>query len=735
MREPMEERICTALDECLSGVEHLPTLESRVLQRVKGERRGPVRLTAAMAVALLLALLCATAVAVGTLAGWFRLEQKEIGALDECVGMDDDLYLISRNSLCRWAPGMEKAEEVLPLDSSFSDVLLCRDGDSVGLLELRTRKLWWYGTDGELRKGASFDNAAEIDWGRVKEAVYQDGWLFLRVIAPSDVLHDGRLYRLNPATGSAQRLELGTVADICAYEPGNLLVQVTVGTADEERLLALDTELGTVRQTLFTTHQQGLAGLAYNRAQGGLYAQVGGVLSHWEGTDWKSLQGYASNFLTNACAVVKGGYVTVSHGGMSYVPFVQSQTLPTLTIRGYMASTNVDDEFQTLHPGVAVTREKMPSLKAWEVRQAIEAGDTTDLFHVSMDAHLAGLIADGLAAPLNASEALMRDVRETAQVFAQPLWREENLCAVPSVVNVSVWEAEDAPQTYAQLLARQAAHTGDTPLIAHGWDDGEWGKKDYASAILRAFIKESGEEIDFENEAFQSTLRALHDVSLPSVTGQAEIQTDQTVNLIGERLGENEGEIDFSSPRPEAPLPRWSPEASVSEGAARGCDAWLVVYVLNPNARNPELAMAFLEYMAAHRWCTTEAELKPDTAQPTLHEGAENMMDWIREDQLALEKEMGLPHDEEALKQRLEAVRQDPSSWGVIASKLELYREAVVPYLRLSLNPLLAAPSTRKDGAFSLMVEAVTDYAEGRGTLEECVDTLDRLARQELTPP
>ena len=734
MREPMEDRICTALDECLSGVEHMPTLENRVLQRVKGERRGPVRLTAAMAVALLLALLCATAVAVGTLAGWFRLEQKEIGALDDCVGMDDDLYLISRNSLCRWASGMEEAEEVLPLDASFYDAVLCRDGDSVGLLKLRSHKLWWYGPDGELREGASFTNAAEIDWGRVKEAVYQDGWLFLRVLA-SDVMHDGRLYRLDPATGSAQLLELGTVADICAYEPGSLLVQVVDDTADEERLLALDTALGTVRQTLFTTHQQGLAGLAYNRAQGGLYAQVGGVISHWEGAGWKALQGYASNFLTNACAVVKGGYITVSHGGMSYVPFVQNQTLPTLTIRGYLASTNVDEEFQTLHPGVAVTREKNPSLTAWEVRQAIEAGDTTDLFHVKMDAHLAGLIADGLAAPLNASEALMRDVRETAQVFAQPLWREENLCAVPSMVNASVWEAEDAPQTYAQLLARQAAHTGDTPLIAHGWDDGEWGKKDYASAILRAFIQESGEEIDFENEAFQSTLRALRDVSLPSVTGQAEIQTDQSVNLIGERLGGNEGEIDFSSPRPEAPLPRWSPAASVSEGAARGCDAWLVVYVLNPNARNPELAMAFLEYMATHRWCTTEAELKPDTAQPTLHEGAENMMEWIREDQLALEKEMGLPHDEEALKRRLEAVRQDPPSWGVIASKLELYREAVVPYLRLSLNPLLAAPSTRKDGAFSLMVEAVTDYAEGRGTLEECVDTLDRLARQELTPP
>lgn len=734
MREPMEERICTALDECLSGVEHLPTLESRVLQRVKGERRGPVRLTAAMAMALLLALLCATAVAVGTLAGWFRLEQKEIGSLDDCVGMNDDLYLISRNSLCRWAPGMEEAEEVIPLRSSFSDVALCRDGDSVGLLNLPTRKLWWYRPDGELREGASFDNAAEMDWGRVKEAVYQDGWLFLRVLA-SDVVHDGRLYRLDPATGSAQQLELGTVADICAYEPGSLLVQVTVDTADEERLLALDTELGTVRQTLFTTHQQGLAGLAYNSAQGGLYAQAGGVISHWEGADWKPLQGYASNFLTNACAVVKGGYVTVSVGGLSYVPFVQSQTLPTLSIRGYMASTNVDEEFQTLHPGLAVTREKNPSLTAWEVRQAIEAGDTTDLFHVKMDAHLVGLIADGLAAPLNASDALMRDAREIARVLAQPLWQGENLCAVPSILFITAWEAEDAPQTYAQLLARQAAHTGDTPLIAYGWDDGEWGKKDYARAILRTFIQESGEKIDFENEAFQSTLRALRDVSIPSVTGQAEILTEESVNLIGERLGGNEGEFDFSTPSQEAPLPRWSPAASISEGAARGCDADLVVYVLNPNAQNPELAIAFLEYMAAHRWREEEAMLKPDTARPIMHEVMEGWMDWIREDQLALEKEMGLPHDEEALNQRLEAVRQEPSSWAVIASKLELYREAVAPYLRLSLHPLLAAPSAREDGAFFLMVEAVTAYAEGQGKLEDCLSTLDRLAQQELTPP
>ena len=54
MRETNREQIRRALDECLSGMDGRPSLEKRVLARAKGERRGPRRLSLALAVALLI---------------------------------------------------------------------------------------------------------------------------------------------------------------------------------------------------------------------------------------------------------------------------------------------------------------------------------------------------------------------------------------------------------------------------------------------------------------------------------------------------------------------------------------------------------------------------------------------------------------------------------------------------------------------------------------------------------
>ena len=56
MRETNREQIRRALDECLSGMDGRPSLEKRVLARAKGERRGPRRLSLALAVALLMLL-------------------------------------------------------------------------------------------------------------------------------------------------------------------------------------------------------------------------------------------------------------------------------------------------------------------------------------------------------------------------------------------------------------------------------------------------------------------------------------------------------------------------------------------------------------------------------------------------------------------------------------------------------------------------------------------------------
>ena len=116
---------------------------------------------------------------------------------------------------------------------------------------------------------------------------------------------------------------------------------------------------------------------------------------------------------------------------------------------------------------------------------------------------------------------------------------------------------------------------------------------------------------------------------------------------------------------PPPSAPDWQLPPALSPDARRTAGANLLVYVLNPNARNPDVAMAYLEYLCGHRALYDEALLKPASASPVLHPQIEEWIAWIIEDQHALDAEQGLETDEEALAARTDAIRAAPDSWAV----------------------------------------------------------------------
>ena len=152
------------------------------------------------------------------------------------------------------------------------------------------------------------------------------------------------------------------------------------------------------------------------------------------------------------------------------------------------------------------------------------------------------------------------------------------------------------------------------------------------------------------------------------------------------------------------------------------------MYVLNPNARHPDLAVTYLEYLCGHRALDEEALLKPASASPVLHPQIEEWIAWIIEDQHALDAEQGLETDEEALAARTDAIRAAPDSWAVTQGRLEAYREEIAPYVDLRLHPLLAGSQKRDGGEYDRMLRAVCDYVEGGAALEDCLTRLENLA-------
>lgn len=150
----------------------------------------------------------------------------------------------------------------------------------------------------------------------------------------------------------------------------------------------------------------------------------------------------------------------------------------------------------------------------------------------------------------------------------------------------------------------------------------------------------------------------------------------------------------------------------------------LSVYLLNPHAQNPEAAIAYLEYVAAHRDPGDEGLMKPNMAKPVLHPAVQEELDWRWETASSAQQA--------ELRAYEAAVRAAPDSWAITEYRLNVYQQMIAPYLDLRLHPLLSASAKQEGGTYKLLLEILPDYVEGNKTLDECLNALQKAATKDL---
>lgn len=707
------ELIQDALNSALSGLQDDPWLAQRVIAEAKGAKKVKKELSMALVVTLVLIFAVATALAVSTFAGLFHLKQSDVGAMRGCVSTGDALYLMSSSGLCRWTPGNDEPETLVSINEltahgiSFESLLYLENG-TLGLVDVDHKKLWRY-QDGGFTLLLDYANT-EMDFPALRwsQAVFHNERLFL--LGQLDDETSGKLlYRANPRTGEVEPLPIaeGYPAELCAYESGKLLALVTNVQQRSESLLVLEAATGAVSETLYTAPIQNMQGLAYGKS--GLYALVGGVLSRWDGAEWTGLNAAAHSFLAQSFAVMDEGYVSVSFNEMQYLPFASDADGNGLNIRGVMAIDNADEAFQQL-TGVTVIRSRDPAMTAQDVRTAIEAGDTTDLFHMALDADTLGLIADGLLVPLSASETLTEDAQGMTPVLREALMDHGTLYAVPSIMLPMVWQGERTiPDTYAALLS-QAGST-----FAIGWGS-VWTKRDYANTVLKTFISESARDtgtVDFSADAFTDTLSALRDAELPPNADDASLTAlnpTQTLSLSGASPANlpDRGVRMVDDTSVYTDDLQWLLPPVVTPGARPIVPVRVYVYLLSANAQNPDAAMGYLNYIATHRQMSNEGLMKPESSEPTLHSAY-----WEELEQA----------DDEARA----AILAMPDSWAITQQRLNVYLDTFLPCLDMQMHPLLSI-SSQRDGIYNQMLEIVMKYVEGDTTLDECLSELQQVS-------
>lgn len=716
----------------LSGLQGDPWLAQRVVAQTKGEVRVKKKLSVAFVLLLIFLVMTVTAIAVSILSGFRFAGQEEIGSPIGCTAMDNVLYYMTVEGLCAWeVDAWEQTTlvsgEALAAEGVSIHALLFHDQDLM-LLDQQEKKLWAYREDALQLLLDYRGTAMDIADARFSDPVFQDGYLFMRVIKLGETDESAVICKVDMTDGTMETLPVPMVLELAAYRPGKLLVLQRDLNAREERLLIVDTDMGNVLEQISVTPVLAMEGIAY--AQDTLCAMVNGELSRWNGSGWTAVASYAPQHLSYYYAILDGGYVSVSDDGIQYVPLDEQTEALTLSIRGYRTSNDVDHDYQLQYPGVAVKRRQEADVSIQDVREAIENGDTTDLFHVKLDADVLSLINEGCVAPLSSSSALVTDAEEMLPQIVEGIFAHDELYAVPSELFVTVWSAwKDAsvPKTMEELLEQHLKWNescDDTFYIAQTYAAQEWQKVDYARYLLKTYLAQMGRTGEaFDLDMFARMLELLDAAAFqhaPGTPGNSVLFSDTFLSLRGKR--EDAPEADRVVVLPP----------SVGSDASPTVQARLHVYLLNPNSRHKEAAISYLEYVAEHRSAHDQTLLKPESAQPVLYAGVEAWIDDIVTEQHAMDAEEGIETDEAALASRVDAIKAMPESWEVTEAALEMYREDIAPCVDLLLWPIMASPASKAGMEYDALLQHVMSCLNGQITIEACVQNMDELLRSPM---
>ena len=250
--------------------------------------------------------------------------------------------------------------------------------------------------------------------------------------------------------------------------------------------------------------------------------------------------------------------------------------------------------------------------------------------------------------------------------------------------------------------------------------------------MLTTYIAEATKlfgSVNFDTMSFRDALEVLQSTTLPMFTDvdtQACISTSVTVSLSGVNGDNTDSQGSEITSEPKTMSRNWVLPSSIGVESPPDLPAKLYVYVLNPNAKNPDAAIRYLEYIAAHRLPGEEAILKPDTSGPALHPGVQKQIEWMIEDQRAYDREHGIKTDEAILQAWVEALSSDASSWDVAENILEEYKRNIVPYIDLRISPFLSS-SEKSMEKYEEMVANIMEYVEERMSIEECISALNKL--------
>ena len=679
--------------------------QASILRNCLEGRRAKHRLSVAFVVTLILILLAATALAVTAITGHLRFMKPEEGpqALN-CTIYSDTLYMMTNDGLMQWQPTDETPEKLMDAQElqaqGISIFSMPFHTDTLMLLDPKSMTVWRY-DNGIFKETLNFsDAAAQFGDSWLSHPVAADGYLFIRAVADGALETEAMLWRIDLSTGQAEALDVPNVIELTAYRDGLLLTMQRNLPDEADTLIAVDAYSGEAVQEITYVPPLTIEGIAYSTECEAILAIYDGTLSQWSGSRWIPRQTASIPPLSFYYGAIGGGYVAASYTGVQFISLDMEETEPALVIRGWRNPYSIEDDFIQANPGIQMKRENEARFNGMMIAEALEAGDDVDLFYVRLDAAVIQLIRDGKLAPLSQYVILASDIAQMLSQVQSAVAPSGTAYALPASLKIPLWmirnDADnEPPSTLLKLLAQDVAWNEDAHdkaiYIANDSNAVHWTKRDYARYAVNQAYDEAltdGQIPDFSAKEFTEFLEALKNAKLSAISNNAE-NTLITPNSFYMLRGRTSDDPWLS--RRLMSLP------AVTATETDAIPAWLLVYVLNPNSKNMQTALDFLEYTALNRYAGDQAMLSPGTAEPSLY---------------AYAQEPGF-----------EGLQSLPDSWEVAADALAQYQTEIAPRLMVSFSPY----SSKQD----LMLETVMQYMNDEITLEQCTQQLNTLAAGE----
>ena len=584
--------------------------------------------------------------------------------------------------------------------------------------------------------GVNVSEAAQLDWKDmfIKNADYSytrqifsaallPGRLYLLVQQPNDSWNEYDLLTFDLNSGTYTKVSAPNVHSIAAYQNNQLLCNVydweNMYTSNGERiypaLSVLDTATSALTKlTDFPTEQVG--GLAFDAVSGMVYALGRGELYGYKpGGAFESVAYMPVDYPGDQlpAAVLAGGYyAAIPDYGSVFVrntdPALKSDRVLRIA-GGY--SDEVTKAFQAVHSEIPVVFSENTSFSAEQIAQdMVSATSSADLYMLSLSyGGFSSLREKGYVSDLSGSAILTDAVSKMYPQFVQAIYKDGNLIAFPyqfysnamgySPEVLKEIGIEQPPKTIAELIdlyvewvENYSTEFGNYTLQENVYDI----RRELINTALMGYFSHyarTGEELKFDTPLFKSLLEKI-DEAMPVL----------------EELNPSEGEqqgstVVYSSDEPATPTSLFTSNLSINpqqyndnrgyeplllaldEGMEPTCFAQIQVYVINPNSKNKDMALTYLEYLAQNMPKELAITLNPDINAPVETPEYAKMIENAKKqlEDLKAQLNTAKPEEQKMLEDNIKSLEgyiswQEANRYTISESTIAKYR-SLVPYI------------------------------------------------------